>query len=122
MGISPQELQLQRVNTLAFIGADSFRVTLVRQTATSDGAGGVLHGGDAPLAPQVMRLIPQQDGGAERMTTDGEMVEPQYVLMGRWDADILRGDYFLLDGERYEVVYVNQNTQYERKGEVFYRG
>lgn len=116
--ISATELKVQRDITLAFIDADSLEVTLLRSLRTANGSGGYKRGAPVERPVQTMRLIPSQDGTIERMTADGVSVEPHYILMGRWDADLLRWDRFINDGVTYEVVFVNQNKQYEVKGEV----
>lgn len=123
MGIADTEVALQRQLTAAFIGADDAEVTLYRSTRTADGAGGVLVGDPAPLAPQTMRIIPLSDtGSTERFTADGQAVRPTYALLGAYDADMQRWDtYTTVDG-RFEVVFVHANRQYETKGEVAYRG
>lgn len=122
MAISPAELTAQRRTTEAFIRADGEVVILERSTFVSDGAGGSVRGAPAPLQPQFMRLIPLQDGSPEQMTADGEAISPSYMLLGKHDADMERWDRFTRDGERYEVVSVNSNRQYECKGLVVYHG
>jgi hypothetical protein len=122
MGIASVELAFQRKNTEAFIAADSVEVVLIRTPREDDGAGGVLTGTPASLLPQVMRLIPLQDGHSPRQTAEGEMAEPSYMLLGKHDADMERWDEFQMNGAWYQVVFVNQNRQYEVKGEVVYRG
>ena len=120
--IAGAELAVQRMLTSAFIEADHLTVVLYRSVWTSDGAGGSVKGLPAPLAPQRMRLIPLGDGAVERFTANGEAVRPSYKLLGKYDADMDRWDEFSLDGRRYEVVFINENRQYEVKGEVAYRG
>jgi hypothetical protein len=121
MGISAAELAVHRANTVAFIAADSFACVLNRKTKVADGAGGYTLG-SAPVAAQIMRLIPLGDGAPERLTEDGKSVRPSYMLMGRWDCDIERWDTFSKDGRNYRIVYLNENRQYETKGEAVYVG
>jgi hypothetical protein len=120
--IATAELAIQRMLTRVFIEADVRPVVLERSTWTPDGAGGSVQGDPESLAPQRMRLIPLGDGAQERFTPNGEAVRPSYKLLGKYDADMERWDTFTLDGSRYEVVWVNENRQYEVKGEVAYRG
>lgn len=121
MGIATGELLVHRANTVAFIAADSFTCTLNRRTRVPDGAGG--HTFTAtPLAPQIMRLIPLGDGAPERMTEDGKSVRPTYMLMGAYGCDMQREDTFAKDGRQYRIVFINDNRQYEVKGEVVYVG
>ena len=76
------------------------------------------------LPPQRMRIIPLGEGGStpERFNSNGEAVRPTYKLLGLYDCDMERYDEFELEGTRYEIVFVNQNRQYEVKGEAAYRG
>lgn len=120
MGIGTGELAVQRRLTTSFIAADSMIVVLMRSVPGPDGEGGTVLGAPSPLPAQVMRLIPLQDGAAELMTADGVQISPTYMLMGAWDADMRRGDRFTAGGAHYEVASINQNRQYETKGEVVY--
>jgi hypothetical protein len=121
--IAAGELETQQRLTLAFIAADSIILELQRRTITPDGAGGyVFSAPPAAVAAQTLRLIPSQDGAQSRLTADGVEVTPAYMLMGPAGADIARFDEFTLAGRRYQVVFVNANSQYEVKGEVAYLG
>jgi hypothetical protein len=119
--IAPGELSIQRRLTRVFIAADSVSISLHRNEKVPDGKGGYRTvKTDLPL--QVFRLIPSGDGATERLTADGKQVTPSYMLMGEWTCDLARGDTFERDGRRYEVVFINENRQYEIKGEVAYLG
>lgn len=120
--IAAAELAIQRQLTAAFIRADSKSITLNRSVWSSDGAGGSVKGPATPLSPQTMRLIPLGDMAQERFTANGESVTPVYALLGVHTADMERWDEFVLEGRRYEVVFISENVQYEVKGEVAYRG
>jgi hypothetical protein len=119
--ISAAELAIQRRLTAEFIKADQISVVLRRAEWTADGAGGQVKGNEEPLAPQTMRLIPLGDGATPRMTMNGEAVTPSYMLMGTYLADVQRWDTFTVNGRTYEVVFINENQQYEIKAEVAYR-
>lgn len=121
-GLSPLELRMQRKATRNFIAADSMLIVLMRAEYVSDGAGGSMRSTPEAVLAQVMRLIPLQDGSASRTTADGEEVSPSYMLMGDHTADVQRWDEFAVGGRRYQVVFVNENTQYEVKAEVAYLG
>jgi hypothetical protein len=123
--IAAAELAIQRQLTAVFIAADVIQVTLMRSVWTSDGSGGSVKGPEAPVAPQPARLIPLSDGASAgpsktRLNSDGEQVAPGYMLMGAWDFDVERWDQFTVNGRRYEVVFINENQQYEVKAEVAY--
>lgn len=122
MTIAELELNIQRSLTRSFIAADWRTIVLMRSEWVSDGSGGSIRQDPEPLAPQRMRMIPRADGAPERFTADGEAVTPSYVLMAEHTADIQRWDEFTVAGRRYEVVFVNENQQYEIKAEVAYRG
>ena len=119
-GIQAAELEVQRNLTAGFIQADSKPIVLQRRTRTADGEGGYIDGEAAPLPTQWMRLIPRQDGSVERTTADGRTVTPSYMLMGRHDADMQRWDEFEVGGHRYQIVFINEDRQYQVKGEVAY--
>jgi hypothetical protein len=117
------ELNMQRNLTVMFIEADPLEIQLLRPTWGSDGAGGRIRTGTANVGGlQRMRLIPLGDGAAERLTADGKEVSPNYMLMGLFSADMQRWDEFTIDSRRYQIVFINQNKQYEIKGEVAYLG
>lgn len=119
--ISPTELKIQRNLTALFIAADRIELTLNRRVSIEDGAGGheLIW---QPLLPQTVRMNPLQDRVGERVTADGVQVAPSYMLIGGYDLDLQRFDRFTIDGRRYEVVFIQENRQYEVKGEVAYIG
>ncbi len=121
MTLRPAELKAQTRVTRMFIEADARDVILLRRTRTDDGAGGIEVGDPVEQFPQRMRLLPQEDGATERTTSEGESATPQYMLMGLPDANMQRYDEFVLDGVRYEIVYVD-DRKYELKGEVIRLG
>ena len=116
------ELDTQRRLTDAFIAADATELELSRRPRTPDGAGGYATGSPTAVAIQTFRLIPSVDGAQERTLADGRAVNPGYMLMGSAGADLLRFDEFTIAGRRYQVVFINENQQYEVKGEVAYIG
>lgn len=121
MTLSDTELEVQQRLTDAFIGADYRDVVILRRPRSSDGAGGTLVGEPVSLYPQRFRLLPQEDGATARTTADGESATPEFMLMGPVSSDLQRFDEFVLDGRRFQVVYID-NRQYEVKGEATYLG
>lgn len=120
--IAAGELEMQRRLTLGFLAADSREITIQRRPRTSDGAGGTVAGDPVSLPPQDFRLLPSEDGATARTTAEGETATPEYMLLGRWDADLQRFDEFEIDGRRFQVIFITENRQYETKGEVTYLG
>lgn len=115
------ELLAQRALTRAFVEADSFSCVLVREVKVPDGSGGYTTT-KTPRPAQTLRMVPLQDSTQERTTPDGRVVTPGYMLIGTNSADIQRMDTFTKEGRRYEVVFLVENTQYQVKAEVAYRG
>jgi hypothetical protein len=117
------ERTYMRIQTAAFIAADSKEIQLIPQTEADNGSGGFERTEGAPRTAQTLRLIPQQGSmSPARETLDGEACQPDYILLGVYDADIRRWDLFTDQGRRYIVVFVHENVAYEKKGEVLYLG
>jgi hypothetical protein len=121
MTLRPAELKAQQRVSLAFIEADGRMIDLLRAPRTDDGAGGEIVGDPLPVGAQLLRLLPQEDGATARTTSEGETATPQYMLMGPWNANMKRFDEFVLDGIRYQIVYID-DRKYELKGEVIRLG
>lgn len=120
---NPVELEMQRRMTHAFIQADPVEIVLWRQTKVPNGSGGFVLGPPTSLPSQTFKAIPQNHQLEERQTTDGVMVRPDSVLIGHWDANIVRGDWFVdVEGNRFDVVYVGEKRDYETRAELTYRG
>lgn len=125
MAESEDELAVLRVNTRAFILADPRSVVLQRSLPVDTGTGGTRPSAPVPQPAQTMRLIPTDAsvGSTERRLPDGSVVTPTWVLLGEYNANMLRGDTFdLPDGSTGEVVYIQEKTSYQKKGEVVTRG
>lgn len=114
-------LAMQR-QTKQFIDENPITVNLQRDSLIPDGAGG--HSVTPnPVGNQVFRMISQSTSSAvERRTSDGQLVSPEFVLLGEYDADARNGDFYMLDGIKYEIVYVRFDRRYETWSEVAYRG
>lgn len=117
------EVQYLREGTAEFIAADVKNITLSRRTETPNGAGGYEELYTPLVFPQALRLIPQHGNMSPlRETLDGESVQPDYILLGEYDANIARWDTFTDQGRRYIVLFVHEKKAYEVKGEVKYLG
>lgn len=118
----PEDLVTLRKQTTDFIGYNPKSVQLQRKTTTADGAGGVKYTINT-LTAQTFRQITQPTStGVFRRTIDGQEVNPEFVLLGEYNADIKFGDWYYVDGAKYEIVYVRDDRRYETWGEVAYRG
>lgn len=122
--MEPRELAVLRKQTEQFIKENPTSLALSRPTRTPNGKGGFTTT-NAPVTAQTFRIIPQQRAGIASRNTDGEKVEPVFVMIGRWNADVTDNDAFVLGGRNYTVTYVRgaglTNT-YETWVEVAYSG
>ena len=117
----PMELLVNRMNTKAFIDADSITVTLVPRTAARAPTGGVIQTDGAPRAPQIFKLIMQSPAGGsiEQRTDDGTERQVDFVLLGEWDAVIAVGDWWEdVRGNRWEVRALIPTNNYETRAVV----
>lgn len=116
------ELRVQRKLTSRFVNSDPVEITLYYQQATSGEDLGVTPGTSVQRAPQTFHMsatvsAPQRTGLA------GTAVTPEYQLVGEWDRVVQRGDWFYLNGQRHDVVYVYPQGEmpYEVRAEVVLR-
>lgn len=111
-----------RRQTAEFIAVYPLEIVLTRSDMVSDGSGGV-KATLVPLPAQTFRQITQgTNTGVFRRTIDGEEVQPDFVLLGYYDADVKSGDWYMKDGAKHEVVYVRDDRRYQTWAEVKYRG
>ena len=119
------ERAVMRKQTKHFIDDNPVTVTLNRPgSKSSDGAGGFVVAMGSDLDPQVMRLITMNQSGeaVSRSSLDGTIVQPNYVLLGEYDADINEGDTFQMQGLEARVVYVRADRRYETWADVYRHG
>lgn len=115
------ETVAQRANTEAFIQADYTMVNLQYVDLVDTPAGGKRGGSPGNRGIQKFRLVPQGEP-IEQELLDGQLVRVDYTLVGMPDVVVERGDWFFLQGDKYEVVSVKSVGDYEIKAEVTNRG
>lgn len=116
------ENEVMRKQTTAFIAVYPQSLILMRSDMVADGSGGV-KATLTPLDPQTFRQITQPTNTQVfRRTIDGEEVQPDFVILGEYNADVQIGDWYMKDGAKHEVVYVKDDRRYETWAEVKYRG
>src|SRR5690349_20727091 len=104
------ELDINRANTSAYIASDPTDIQFIPRERTSDGHGGWVWSKPDPMQAQRVRVITSAPlAGLERRTEDGRVVNPELMILLEWDAVVASGYRFVLDGETYEVVYVNDD-------------
>jgi hypothetical protein len=118
-----QELEANRRNTAEFIRRDPARVVpvLSREDLVWDG-GSFTRQNQRQVRGHAMALIASVQQLPERRTVEGQSLTPEFILLGEYGADILNGDWFYIEGVKYEVVFVHPDRSYQTKAEVVYRG
>jgi len=115
-GPSPAELNINRLNTNAYIAANPIGVTLIPRAKVLSGTGVKwLEGEPRPL--QVARLI---DGGerSAQPAQDGVQRKDLFQLLLPYDGEVALDDYWIAGGIRYEVTSILPYNGYERRAGV----
>lgn len=120
------ELEINRINTLAFISANPVSIDLIPRVQSSNGDGTVWIDGPA-RSSQVMRLIDQSNAGGPNpgvfVTLDGKQREVEFHLLGGHNAVVEPYDYWLewvTNGTavKWEVLDVFPPNGYEVRARV----
>jgi len=91
-------------------------LTLNRPVKVVTAAGGVVNGTiDEVIQPQLFRIVPfknrlVQEFGFDRAGDDLNLAER--VITGSYTSDVKKGDYFIWEGYRYEVLFVSSRQLY----------
>lgn len=121
-GADPTELEVNRLNTTAFIRANLSLVTLTPRTRARTGDGYAwTEGADRPT--QMMRLIDQSSAGGPTLGSvrapDGRQREIDFHLLGEWDAEVGIYDCWTDEsGLRWEVIDLFPRNGYETRAMV----
>lgn len=104
-------LLMLRRNINAFIKADPVELSLNRIQKVDTPAGGWTEE-SYDIPPQEFRLVPfkRRLTNQEANTQDGPIPHLSYSIVGRYNVDIEKGDFFDLNGDRWRVVGVEPNT------------
>lgn len=123
MSATASELAAKRRGTRAFIDRDPNRYAVVLSREDLEWSGGSFNRTNLrSLKRQGMVLVPTNQQLPERRTVEGQSLTPEFILIGQHDADIRNGDWFYIEGTKYEVVFVRPDKTYETVAEVVYRG
>ena len=116
-----QGLDVLRKQTREFIDENPTSIALTRSTRVSDNAGGFRTTTET-LEPQAVRIIEQPATSVESRTVSGEVLKPDFVVIGEHDLDIREGDSWsrTINGQKqtFEVMYVRYERSYETWAEV----
>jgi hypothetical protein len=115
-GPNPTELNIQRLNTNAFIAANPIAVTLIPRAKVLGGTGVKWQEG-SPRPLQVARLIDTGDRSAQP-AQDGVQRKDLFQLLLPFDGEVALDDYWVAAGLRYEVTSILPYNGYERRAEV----
>lgn len=109
---------LLRYTTQAFIDEDPTVIALQRETLVAK-PGGYHDKTRAAIAPQTFRLVNQTPyGGIQYSGSDDETHSFQFIMVGRYDADIEIDDIWV-DGEsQYHVDSIMATNSYEKRADV----
>lgn len=121
MTLDEDELDAQIENTDAFIQADPTTIVLIPRVRVN-GPTGAKFIDQTPRDPQQFKVIAQSGlvsgSGRPTVTVDGVERVIEIILMGYPDAQVERYDYWIDDGQRYEVLEVQPPNEYETKALV----
>lgn len=118
------ELAVMRRQTEQFIKENPTSISVVRNVRAPNGKGGYTTT-PTPQGAQTFRIVPQNRAGTASRGIDGEKIDPVFVLIGRWDANVGDSDTFELGGRNYSITHVRGaglSTAYETWVEVVYSG
>lgn len=115
---------MARRNTTEFIRADAISVKLIRSTRVASGAGGTVSGSTIELDPQFFRLVPAQSSVFKAITEkiEGPIPQEEWLIVGRYNADIQKDDEFTNEGRRYQVKTLSTDRGYRTAAGVVDRG
>lgn len=125
-GQSSEELEINRLNTAAFISANPVMVILVPRTRVNDGEG--TRWTELPARPaQTLRIIDQSSArgpvpGTLR-SSDGIERRVEFQLLGKFDATFGVYDHWTDDnGKDWEIADLLPDNGYEKRAQVIRHG
>lgn len=113
-------LKLLRKNMDAFIRADPVMIQLSRRVKVKTDAGGWVQGPPQTLEPQQFRIgwFTRRLSKSVENTAEGYISVQSYILIGRYNIDLLTDDEFDYAGDHYIVTEVepkaNDRTHTDR--------
>lgn len=123
MPVDVNEVAVQRKLTREFIRRGNRKELVLNfEQKVADLSGGMKRGVPDTRSKQVFHLAVPTTQLPERVTAAGITAVPEYILVGYHDAVVQRGDWFYMDGIKYEVVFVHPDRSYETRAEVVYLG
>lgn len=119
------ELDMRREATADIIEAEGVLIALMRDPApVADGAGGFVASSDAdaePQPPAKRYLAPSavnvRSGNLRQEDPDelGRRAQVKYVMIGPYDDDVQKNDWFVYNGQKLMVVSIYTDRSYETR-------
>lgn len=105
-------LPILRKNIDAFIRADPVELVLFRQFRVKTEANGWILGDPVPLDPQQFRVtwFTRRLSRSLVHTAQGKIPIGSYVLVGRWNADMMAGDEFEYNNDHYKIEEIEAQS------------
>jgi hypothetical protein len=98
-------------------------ITIKRPSTTvDDGEGGVIYAGTGARTLEPQKLILLQVSNEFQEDDQGERVRDQYVLIGPPDADVKKEDWWVEEGLKFRVDFVDPDRSYQTQGRVLVTG
>ena len=122
--MSPTQRLMERRQIDALIRSDRVYITLHRRDKIDVPGGGWRWGPEQTLNPQEVALIPFKRRMTEFLvaTELGDVPDLPYTILGRHDLDVRAGDWFLWEGDKYEVITVDLKQEVRVAAHVDYFG
>jgi hypothetical protein len=124
MVMSPVQLLMERRQIEALIKADEVTITLHRREKLAVPGGGWKWGPETELTPQRMALIPFKRRMTEFLvaTEIGDVPDLPYMILGRYNLNIAKDDWFFWQGDKFEVQTVDIKQDVRIAAHVDYFG
>ena len=108
----------------AEIKSDPVDIILERETWVNDGAGGQKPGPSTPLKKQEVLIAPAKRRLSSMIvnTELGQVIDYPYIVLGRYNLDIKRGDTFVWQGDTFEVQSLHIKDEVSKVAQVDYFG
>ena len=116
------ELDAQRRLTEYFIQTQPRQIDLTPRASVRTSSGGRVWALGTPRGAQTMRLVEPVVPNPPLAASDGVQRQVEFILIGRWDAEIGRFDIFSLDDRDWEVAELYHFNGWERRAAVVARG
>lgn len=104
--------------TTQFIEENPANLVMVRRTKEATTAGGFRWVNPTPQPVQTMRIVlPNRAAASEgnrRTDSSGNVVVPNYLIIGQLDADVQRYDLVTIAGLQHEIVWVTSRPLFSR--------